>query len=92
MHPTRGLDVGATERVWQILLDARERGVAVLLISEDLEEVLSLSDRILVFSAGRIAGELDNAGVPPSPEQLGMLMGGSRLAEPLGSALSGAGR
>ncbi len=92
VHPTRGLDVGATERVWQILLDARERGVAVLLISEDLEEVLSLSDRILVFSAGRIAGELDNAGVPPSPEQLGMLMGGSRLAEPLGSALSGAGR
>ena len=77
VHPTRGLDVGATERVWRILLGARDEGVGVLLISEDLDEVLSLSDRILVFSTGRIVGELDNTGTPPSREHLGILMGGS---------------
>ena len=91
VHPTRGLDVGAAERVWRILLEARDRGVGVLLISEDLDEVLELSDRILVFSAGRVVGEFDNADAPPSIEQLGMLMGGSQLAEPASAAVARAG-
>ncbi|GAI04621.1 unnamed protein product, partial [marine sediment metagenome] len=47
-HPTYGLDVGATEQVRQVLLAQREQGAAILLISEDLEEVMTLSDRILV--------------------------------------------
>jgi ABC-type uncharacterized transport system ATPase subunit len=77
VHPTLGLDVGATERTWQTLLDVRGTGVAVLLISEDLDEILTLADRILVMHAGRIVGEFDNRVGSPSREQLGLLMGGS---------------
>jgi simple sugar transport system ATP-binding protein len=77
VHPTLGLDVGATERTWQILLDARSSGIAVLLISEDLDEILTLADRILVMHGGRIMGEVDNRATVPSREHLGMLMGGS---------------
>jgi simple sugar transport system ATP-binding protein len=58
VQPTRGLDVGAIEGVHRLLLDQREAGAAVLLISEELEELLSLSDRILVIYEGRIMGEL----------------------------------
>ena len=54
-QPTRGLDVGAVAFVHRRLLEARERGAAILLISEDLEEVLALSDRILVMSKGRLS-------------------------------------
>ncbi|MGB9113622.1 MAG: ABC transporter ATP-binding protein [Acidimicrobiales bacterium] len=85
VHPTSGLDVGAAERVWRVLLSARDEGIGVLLISEDLDEVLGLSDRIIVLFAGRIVGEIDNTRKPPSREYLGMLMGGSRqqvVAEP----------
>jgi ABC-type uncharacterized transport system ATPase subunit len=58
VQPTRGLDVGAIEGVHRLLLNQRESGAAVLLISEELEELLSLSDRILVIYEGRIMGEL----------------------------------
>jgi simple sugar transport system ATP-binding protein len=54
-QPTRGLDVGAVAFVHRRLLEARERGAAILLISEDLEEILALSDRILVMSKGRLS-------------------------------------
>jgi simple sugar transport system ATP-binding protein len=57
MHPTRGLDVWATTEVRQRLLQARRRGCAVLLCSEDLDEVLALSDRVLVMAGGRIVHE-----------------------------------
>lgn len=77
VHPTRGLDVGAADRVWRTLFDARDGGIGVLLVSEDLDEILSLSDRILVFSGGRIAGEVDNSVARPLREELGMLMGGA---------------
>ncbi len=77
VHPTLGLDVGATERTWQTLLDARGRGIAILLISEDLDEVLTLSDRILVMHHGEIVGEFQNRTTPPTREQLGLLMGGA---------------
>ncbi|MEY9772754.1 ABC-type uncharacterized transport system ATPase subunit [Sinorhizobium fredii] len=54
-QPTRGLDVGAVAYVHRMLLEARDRGAAILLISEDLEEVLALSDRIIVMSKGRFS-------------------------------------
>jgi simple sugar transport system ATP-binding protein len=56
-QPTRGLDVGATAFVWKSLREARARGVGVLLISSDLDELFDISDRILVMLSGRIAGE-----------------------------------
>lgn len=72
--PTRGLDVGATEAVRNQTLEERRRGVAVLLISEDLDELLALSDRLLVFYEGQIVGEMraDEA----TAERLGLLMAG----------------
>ena len=71
VHPTRGLDPGATRRVHEALRDARDRGAAVLMISFDLDELRALSDRILVLFEGRPAGE-----APPdaSDEQLGRMM------------------
>jgi simple sugar transport system ATP-binding protein len=79
-QPTRGLDVGATEYVHAQLMAAREEGTAILLISEDLDEVMALSDRILVLYEGRIVGQLpaDRADV----ETLGLLMGGARVELP----------
>ncbi len=76
VHPTRGLDVGAMELTWQMLLKARDNGIGILLISEDLDEIMRLSDRILVMYAGRIIGEFDNRNRSPSREELGLLMGG----------------
>lgn len=76
-QPTRGLDVGASEYVRSRLLEERRRGAAVLLISEDLDEILALSDRILVMYEGRINGEL--AAGEATPERLGLLMSGERL-------------
>ena len=58
VQPTRGLDVGAIEGVHHLLLTQREAGSAVLLISEELEELLSLSDRIFVIYEGKIMGEI----------------------------------
>jgi simple sugar transport system ATP-binding protein len=74
VHPTRGLDVGATEAVQKLLLEEREAGAAILLISEDLDEVLALSDRIAVMYEGKIVGEMlaDEADV----EKLGLWMAG----------------
>ena len=75
-QPTRGLDVGAIEFVHQRLVEQRDEGKAVLLVSLELEEIVSLSDRILVLYEGRIVGEF-----PPtvSEEQLGIAMtGGTR--------------
>ncbi len=75
-QPTRGLDIGATEYVHQVLIDQRAEGTAILLISEDLDEILGLSDRIIVIYEGEIMGEVD-AG-KADPEQLGLLMAGVR--------------
>jgi simple sugar transport system ATP-binding protein len=75
-QPTRGLDVGAIEFVHRRLVEQRDAGKAVLLISLELEEVLSLSDRILVIYEGRIVGEYDPS---VTEEQLGIAMtGGGR--------------
>jgi ABC-type uncharacterized transport system ATPase subunit len=75
-QPTRGLDVGATEYVRKQLLRERERGAAVLLISTELEEVLSLSDRIVVMYEGEIMGEVKAGEV--DLEEIGLMMAGSK--------------
>jgi general nucleoside transport system ATP-binding protein len=72
--PTRGLDVGAIETVHAYLRQAAADGVAVLLISEDLDEILELSDRLVVMYEGAILGEFDAA--DPDVEEIGLLMAG----------------
>ena len=73
-QPTRGVDIGATEYIHQRLLQERDNGTAILLISEDLDEIRALSDRIAVMYEGRIVGEVENRDV--DIEHLGMLMTG----------------
>lgn len=75
-QPTRGLDVGATEYVRRKLVEMRDRGCAVLLISADLDEVWALSDRIAVMYEGEIAAIKDPE--KTSEEELGLLMAGGR--------------
>src|SRR4051794_5590090 len=77
-QPTRGLDVGAIEFVHRRLVEERDSGRAVLLVSLELEEIVSLSDRILVLYEGRIVGEF-----PPdvSEEEIGMAMVGGGRSE-----------
>ena len=92
-QPTRGLDIGATEFVRQQLLDARDAGAAVLLISADLEEVLSVADRIGVIYNGRIQAEFtrDEA----DARELGLYMtgakGGGRAGAGAGAGAAGSG-
>jgi ABC-type uncharacterized transport system ATPase subunit len=77
-QPTRGLDVGAIEFVHRRLVEERDEGRAILLVSLELEEILSLSDRILVMYEGRIVGEFSP---DASEEELGIAMVGARPAE-----------
>ena len=77
--PTRGLDVGAIETVRELLLDAARSGVGVLLISEDLDEVLALADRVVVLAGGRVVGSVDRGHADVT--EIGMMMGG-RQREP----------
>ncbi|CAM5770887.1 heme ABC transporter ATP-binding protein [Labrys miyagiensis] len=79
-QPTRGLDVGAVEAVWQALLQARDNGCAILMISAELEEIVNLSDRIAVLFEGRVAGILDAE--TATMERLSLLMAGSLAAQP----------
>ena len=76
--PTRGLDVGAIENVRARLVEAADNGVGILLISEDLEELMSMSDRILVMYEGRIVGDVSAA--QADRESIGLLMGGVTTA------------
>ena len=78
VHPTRGLDVGATEAVRRTLLEQRSQGAGILLISEDLDELLALSDRIAVMSEGKIMGIVPAAGADVG--QLGLMMAGESEA------------
>ncbi|MDF2146560.1 ABC transporter ATP-binding protein [Knoellia sp. p5-6-4] len=75
-HPTRGVDVGAQAVIWDLMREARREGLAVLLISADLEELIGLSDTIRVILRGRLSGEFD-------PDQV--------TSEDLGAAMTGAG-
>ncbi len=74
-HPTRGVDVGAQAGIWDELRAARARGLAVLLISADLDELIGLSDTIKVMLRGRFVADADPATV--TPEQLGAAMTGA---------------
>jgi simple sugar transport system ATP-binding protein len=76
--PTRGLDVGAIETVRARLVEAAESGVGILLISEDLDEILSLADRIVVMYEGRIVDEVDAESA--DRQRLGLTMGGSAVS------------
>jgi len=74
MQPTRGMDVGAAEYVHERILQAREQGCAILLISTELEEIMALSDRISVLYKGRIVGTVDREAA--DLDQIGLLMAG----------------
>jgi simple sugar transport system ATP-binding protein len=74
VHPTRGLDVGAIENIHKLLIELRDQGTAILLISEELDEIFSLSDRIAVMYEGSVVGEM-----PPERANLdtiGLMMAG----------------
>ncbi len=79
VYPSRGLDVGATEAVRRALLEERDKGAAILLISEDLDELMQLSDRIAVLYEGQIMGIV----VPEETtlEAIGLMMAGQRAGE-----------
>jgi simple sugar transport system ATP-binding protein len=76
MQPTQGLDVGACEFVYNKLLEARDKGVAILLFSTDLDEIMNLSDRIAVIYEGEIMGEVD----PKNTDigEIGLMMAGTK--------------
>ena len=77
VQPTWGLDIGATAFVYEKIMEERARGAAILLISTDLEEVRSLSDRLLVLFEGEIMGEVDPA--VAKVEEIGQMMAGSHI-------------
>ena len=77
-HPTRGVDVGAQAAIWEHIKRARRDGLAVLLISADLDELIGLSDTIQVILRGRMVGTFDPAGV--TPQDLGAAMTGGEAA------------
>ena len=76
VQPTRGLDVGAIEYIHKQLVAVRDAGRAVLLVSLELDEVMSVSDRILVMYEGEIVGELDPK--KTTVEELGLYMAGAK--------------
>ena len=76
-QPTRGVDIGAIEFIHRRLIEMRDAGKAILLVSVELDEILSLADRILVMFNGEIVGELPQASATET--QLGLMMAGERL-------------
>ncbi len=87
-QPTRGLDVGSIEYIHRRLIEKRDEGVAVLLVSVELDEIMALSDRIAVMYEGKIVGTVDADKV--TREELGLLMAGSRLEKDAQQAGKGA--
>jgi simple sugar transport system ATP-binding protein len=85
VQPTRGLDVGAIEYIHKQLVAQRDAGKAILLVSLELDEVMNLSDRILVMYEGEIVGEFDPAAV--TVEELGLYMAGAKRQNKEGDAL-----
>jgi simple sugar transport system ATP-binding protein len=75
-QPTRGVDIGATEYIHNQLLQQRAEGLTTLLISEDLDEIRALSDRIVVMFGGEIMGIVDKD--QTTTEELGLMMAGER--------------
>jgi general nucleoside transport system ATP-binding protein len=81
--PTQGLDLKATAAIHNRLLDIAGRGAAVVVISADLDEVISLSDRLVVLSAGRFVDAIDLAAGPPDAARLGAAMARGRVPQPI---------
>ncbi|MEM2270849.1 MAG: heme ABC transporter ATP-binding protein, partial [Nitrososphaerota archaeon] len=79
-HPTKGLDVAATDYVRRLILSVRDSGAAVVLLSDDLEELISLSDRIGVMYKGEMLAVLEKERA--EVEKIGMLMMGMRSVSP----------
>jgi simple sugar transport system ATP-binding protein len=77
VHPTRGVDVGASEAIHDVLREQRKRGAATLLISEDLEELMHLCDRIAVMYEGKVMGIVRPHDV--DAETIGLMMAGTTL-------------
>ncbi len=75
-QPTRGVDIGAIEFIHKKLIELRDAGAAILLVSAELDEILSLSDRVLVMYEGRVVGEVDPRSV--SEEEIGLMMTGGK--------------
>jgi len=88
MHPTRGVDIGATETVYRALLAQRDRGTGILLISEDLDELLMLCDRLAVLYEGRLVGEFSANDV--DRERIGLLMAGTASGTASSPSVEGA--
>jgi simple sugar transport system ATP-binding protein len=78
-HPTRGVDVGAQAKIWELLRQARAEGLGIVLISADLDELIGLSDTLAVMLRGRLVATLDPNGV--TPEELGGHMTGGRAGD-----------
>ena len=74
-QPTRGVDVGSIEFIHRRIVEQRDRGLAVLLVSSELDEVLSLSDRVAVIYRGQIAAVLEGEAI--DREHIGLLMAGA---------------
>ena len=79
VQPTRGLDVGAIEYVHKKLIEARDQGAAVLIVSLELDEVMDISDRILVMFEGKIVKETTPSKI--TMEEIGLYMAGSNKEE-----------
>jgi ribose transport system ATP-binding protein len=75
-EPTRGVDVGAKQEIYRLMRSAAERGMGILMISSEMEEVIGLSDRVLVMREGRIAGELTGDQIS-EPQVLKLAVGAS---------------
>jgi simple sugar transport system ATP-binding protein len=73
-QPTRGVDIGAQEAIHDEIMRQREKGVAILLISVQLDELMKLADRILVMFNGRIMGSVDGNGA--DEDRIGLMMAG----------------
>jgi len=77
VHPTYGLDLKALKHTHDLFLRLKEKGTAILLVSEDLDEVMSLGDRIAVIFEGKIVGTVDAA--KAEVEEIGLMMAGSKV-------------
>lgn len=78
-YPVRGLDIGATYQIYELLSEQKKKGVSVLFVGEDLDVLLSLSDRILVLCGGKVMGIVEAKDV--TKEEIGMMMAGHTLEE-----------
>ena len=77
-QPTRGVDIGAIEFIHRRLIEMRDAGAAILLVSAELEEIMALSDRIAVMFQGRIVGTLSAS--EATTQQIGLMMAGEEVA------------